>query len=226
MTTKSPVLPLLLLLPAPSISVLLSMVIAPGCIFGKLIFLFFKLWILLIPLFWLLVIEKQKLSCSRPRCGGLTVGAALGIFISIIIVIMYAATGRFCIQPQMLKQMASKIGLTNPYIYLAAAAYWILLNSLLEEYVWRWFVVKQCRLFMTPLAAIIISAIFFTLHHIIAMQIYLNWLLVTIASMGIFSAAALWSWCYLRYQSIWPGYLSHAIVDITVFAIGYHLIFQ
>ena len=226
MTKKTSLLALLLLVPAPSIGVLAGMIIAPDHVLGKSVFFISKLWILLIPLFGWVVIGKQKLSWSKPIHGGFGVAAGLGILISVIILVMYSTAGKILIEPQVVKEMAVRIGLANPYIYLAGAAYWILVNSVLEEYVWRWFVVKQCRVFMSPWAAIMISAICFTLHHIIAMQVYFGWLLVAIASLGIFIGGALWSWCYFRYQSIWPGYVSHAIVDIAVFAIGYHLIFQ
>lgn len=226
MTKKTSLLALLLLVPAPSIGVLVGMIIAPDHVLGKSVFSISKLWILLIPLFWWVVIGKQKLSWSKPIHGGFGVAAELGILISVIIFVMYSTAGKILIEPQVVKEMAVRIGLANPYIYLGGAAYWILVNSVLEEYVWRWFVVKQCRVFMSSWAAIMISAICFTLHHIIAMQVYFDWLLVAVASLGIFIGGALWSWCYLRYQSIWPGYVSHAIVDITIFAIGYHLIFQ
>ena len=226
MTKKSSLLALLLLVPAPSIGILAGMVIAPDRVLGKSVFFISKLWILLIPVFWWVVIARQKISWSKPIYGGFGVAAGLGILISVIILVMYSTAGKILIEPQVVKEMAVRIGLANPYIYLAGAAYWILVNSALEEYVWRWFVVTQCRVFMRPRTAIIVSAICFTLHHIIAMQTYFGWLLVAIASLGIFIGGALWSWCYLRYQSIWPGYVSHAIVDITVWAIGYHLIFQ
>ena len=36
---------------------------------------------------------------------------------------------------------------------------------------------------------------------------------------------ASWGWLYLRHRSIWSGYVSHAIVDVAVFVIGYGLIF-
>ncbi|MHC4123442.1 MAG: CPBP family intramembrane glutamic endopeptidase [Planctomycetota bacterium] len=226
MAKKSSLLALLLLVPVPSIGVLTAMVIAPNHVFGKLLFFISKFWILLIPIFWLAVVEKQKLSWSKPNLGGFGVAAGLGILISIIIFAMYLTAGKILIEPQVVKDMAVRIGLASPYIYLAGAAYWILVNSVLEEYVWRWFVVRQCRAFMPPWTAIVVSAICFTLHHIIAMQVYFSLLVVVIASLGIFIGGALWSWCYLRYQSIWPGYFSHAVVDVTVFAIGYHLIFQ
>ena len=35
-----------------------------------------------------------------------------------------------------------------------------------------------------------------------------------------------WSWCYVRFGSIWPAYVSHAIVDVAVFAVGWDLLFN
>jgi membrane protease YdiL (CAAX protease family) len=227
MRTKSKsMLALLLLVPAPSIGILAGMIIAPEHVWGKAIFFATKLWILLIPALWLVVVERGKFSFSKPSRGGFAVAAGLGILISTIILIMYLTAGRALIDPAAVRKMAESTGLVNPYIYFAGAAYWILVNSVLEEYVWRWFVVKQCRAFMPAGAAIAVSAMCFTLHHLIAMQVFFSWLVVAVASVGVFLGGAIWSWCYLRYQSIWPGYLSHAIVDLAVFAIGYHLIFN
>lgn len=217
---------MLLLVPVPSIGVLAGLVIAPEALWSKAVFLASKLWILLIPLIWHICIDRQKLSWSKPQHGGFGIAAGIGILISIVIFIFYFAAGRFLIEPQMVKAMAARTGLASPAVYLAGAAYWILINSVLEEYVWRWFVVRQCGALMSSRPAIAVSAICFTLHHILAMQVYFGLLVVVIASLGVFIGGAAWSWCYLRYKSIWPGYVSHAIVDIAVFAIGYHLIFQ
>jgi hypothetical protein len=46
-----------------------------------------------------------------------------------------------------------------------------------------------------------------------------------LGSCGVFLGGAAWSWLYLRYRSIWPGYVSHAIADAAIFIIGYRLIF-
>lgn len=217
---------LLLLLPAPSVGVLAGMVLAPDQLWGKAVFAVSKIWILLLPIFWFTCIERQKPGLSKPSHGGFGVATALGLVISAAIFIFYLTLGKLLINPQLIKDMAARTGLSNPAIYLAGAAYWILVNSVLEEYVWRWFVVRQCSALMSQRMAIALSAACFTLHHIFATQVYFSWLLVVIVSLGIFIGGALWSWCYLRYKSIWPGYVSHAIVDIAVFAIGYHLIFQ
>ena len=47
---------------------------------------------------------------------------------------------------------------------------------------------------------------------------------VAIASTGIFIGGSLWSWCCWRFGTIWPAYVSHAIVDVAIFAIGYHIL--
>jgi len=221
----SSLLALLLLVPAPSIGILVGMIIAPN-LFGRSVFFISKIWILLLPLFWHVFVDKQKLSLSKPTNGGFGVGAFLGVIISLVILAVYFGFGRYLIEPKAVKDMAVSIGLNNLRTYLIVAGYWILLNSVLEEYVWRWFVVKKCKSLLPANAAIGVSALCFTIHHIIAMQVCFNGLLVSVASVGIFIGGVVWSACYNRYRSIWPGYLSHAIVDVAVFGIGYILIFE
>ena len=225
MTKRSSLLALLLLVPAPSIGVLAGMIIAPN-LFGRAVFFVSKIWILALPLVWHVFVDKQKLSLSKPTNGGFGVAAFLGIIMSVIILAAYFTLGRYLIEPKAVKDMAVSVGLDNRRTFLAGAAYWILINSVLEEYVWRWFVVEKCKSILPANAAIGASALCFTIHHIIAMGVYFNGLLVSVASVGIFVGAAVWSACYNRYRSIWPGYLSHAIVDVAVFAIGYILIFE
>ena len=222
---KLSLIALLLLVPAPSLGAIFGMTLMPERALGKVLFFASKLWILFLPVFWRLVIDKEPLSISRPKHGGFKVAAVLGLAISVIIFAVYFTLGRMLIDPAMVRDMAAETGLSNVYAYIGGAAYWILINSVIEEYVWRWFVVEKCRDLMSSRAAIATSAFIFTVHHIFAMHIYFSWLVVTAVSVGIFIGGAVWSWCYIRYRSIWPGYVSHAIVDLAVFVIGYLLIF-
>jgi hypothetical protein len=41
----------------------------------------------------------------------------------------------------------------------------------------------------------------------------------------VLAAGACWSFLYLRYESIWPGWISHVLADLAVFLIGWHLLF-
>ena len=81
-----------------------------------------------------------------------------------------------------MKAKMQEIGLAKVNVYLACAAYWILVNSVLEEYVWRWFLVQESEKVMGAFAAIIFSAFGFSIHHLIAMQLYFNWTTVSIAT--------------------------------------------
>jgi membrane protease YdiL (CAAX protease family) len=69
------------------------------------------------------------------------------------------------------------------------------------------------------------AALAFTAHHVVALAGQFNWDITLLASLGVFIGGTAWSWLYLRYRSIWPGYVSHAIVDVAIFVIGYGLIF-
>lgn len=226
MTPKKSVMALSLLIPAPSVGVLAGMILWPDTAIGKVVFSLSKLWIFLLPMVWRIWVDKKPLTLSRPTRGGFKAAAGLGVLISLIIIVFYWILGRRLIDPLMIKNMAAKIGLDNLPVYFGGAIYWITINAVLEEYVWRWFVVEKFTDLVPKGPAVALSAIGFTIHHIVAMQIYFNPLVTAVAAAGIWMGGACWSWCYIRYRSIWPGYLSHAIVDLTVFGIGYDLIFS
>ena len=118
-------------------------------------------------------------------------------------------------------------GLDNIDLYVLGMFYWIFINSLLEEYVFRWFITtKSSELFSSDTIGIIFSAIMFTLHHAIALHLFgFIWWQTIIACFGLLSAAAIWSWLYVRFRSIWVCWLSHAICDVAVFGIGYTILF-
>jgi membrane protease YdiL (CAAX protease family) len=109
---------------------------------------------------------------------------------------------------------------------VTGALYWILVNSVLEEYVWRWFCVKQCEQLFSKRTAIVCSALFFTLHHIVAMASFFGPTVVSVCALGVFVGGAVWSTLYVKYRSIWPGYVSHAIVDLCIFGIGAAILFE
>ena len=59
----------------PSLGVIMAMVVAPGAI-GKTIFTATKIWLLVFPAAWYLLVEKGRRSWSPPHRGGLAIGAA------------------------------------------------------------------------------------------------------------------------------------------------------
>jgi membrane protease YdiL (CAAX protease family) len=120
----------------------------------------------------------------------------------------------------------AKLSLDTPASFLAMALYTCLLNSLLEEYVWRWFVTAQFERLAARPVAVLASAGAFTLHHVIVLQSqFTDWRLTLIGSLAVFVAGALWSALFLRYRSLWSPWLSHVLVDAAVFAVGARIVF-
>lgn len=247
-------LALLLLVPAPSLGVALSMMIdgTQGTTLGKAAYFMSKIWILALPIVWLIWIDKVNLS-SRPkwpvrfsvgtfshyladlarnvisfspaRKGGFGIAAGLGLLFGGAIIGGFWLFGDLIIDPVVLRDAATTNGIGSLPVYLGFVAYLTLVNSLLEEYVWRWFVFRKCETLVGGGAAVICSALFFTIHHVFALKAQMGWTPTLLGSTGVFIGGAAWSWCYLRFRSVWPGYVSHLIVDAAVFSVGWYLIF-
>ena len=159
------------------------------------------------------------------RKGGMGIGILLGLAISVVIGLIFWGGGQQWIDVEHVKAMAAEVDLDKKWVYLCGALYWITVNSILEEYVWRWFVFRKFEVLVGSGAAVVLSAIGFAVHHGFALSVYFDWQVNLLCCLGIGIGGAVWSWLYLRYRSVWPGYASHAIVDVAVFAIGYFLFF-
>lgn len=229
MTTKSrAALALLFLVPAPSIGVIMLLYVAPGDHdgrLGKAVWALSKVWLALFPLVWWKLVERGQWSLSRPRQGGLRMGALLGVVIAVAIMLAYRVIGESLIDPQQIEDMVGKIDLDQPAIYISVAAYLTIVNSLIEEYVWRWFVYIQCERLVGRWPAVGLTALLFTLHHVLVLNAQFGWAVTALGSAGVFAGSLAWSWCYVRYRSVWPGYLSHIAADLAVLWIGWVLIF-
>ena len=214
------IMALTLLVPAPSLGVLAGMYLLPSSPLGKAIFTVCKIWLLVFPLLWLKIVDKGHFSLSPVRQGGLWGGAISGVVLSLLIVLLYLIWGRNLLDSELFISKMQEIGMDSFPMYFGGALYWIFVNSVLEESVWRWFVYEKCEAVTGPWGAIILGSIFFTMHHFIALQTFFHLHIALICSAGVFIGGALWSFMYRRYRSVWPGYISHAVVDLAIFGIG------
>ena len=223
---KQSIIAILLVGFIPSISVIFGIKIIDDELTSQIFFFSCKLWIFLVPTLWYLRVDKNTISKNIPSKEGIQMALLTGIVMSIIILITWFIFESTLDMDQMIGTLQSK-GLSNINLYILGMLYWIFLNSLLEEYVFRWFVTtKSVIIFGNDIAAIIFSALLFTLHHAIALHLFgFIWWQTILASFGLLSAAAIWSWLYIKYRSIWICWLSHAICDVAVFGIGYTILF-
>ena len=210
----------------PTISIYFTLSYNDDEFASQIFFAICKLWLLLAPAYWYLRVEGNSPSWSLPSRDGLVVGGISGIIMSTIIIVMWLIFGDTVDTDSMISELETT-GLTDFRVYLAGMIYWIFLNSLLEEYIFRWFVtIKSIEILGNEARAIILSAFLFTLHHAIALHYFgFVWWQTAMACLGLLSAAAFWSWLYVRYGSVWVCWFSHAICDVAVFGIGYLIIF-
>jgi uncharacterized protein len=217
------ILALLAIVPASSIAAICSTVIAPGAI-GQGIAVCCGIWMLGFPVVWHVFIERQQLKLRLPL-HGLVIGIALGILMFGIILTSYWFGGRHWLNIPDIRARASQMGMNIPLMVLGFGTFQTLVNSLIEEYVWRWFVYRHCGLLWSKARAVWISAGFFTLHHIILMAAYCDdWRLVFVGSIAVFIAGVIWARCAKIYNSILPSYLSHLAADLALQIVSWHIL--
>ncbi len=217
---------LLLLVPAPTLGtlILLWFPATLGTALGKALYMACKLWILLLPLVWWLWVERRKPSWSPPHQGGLLVGLGLGLVLGGSVLAVWYAWGTALVDVPAARAHLQASGVAEPAVYLALSAYLALVNSLLEEYVWRWFAFLNFETLFGTRAAVILAALAFTLHHVFVLRASFSWTVTLLGALGVCSGGLIWSWCYGRYRSVWPGYLSHLLVDVAVLWIGWQIL--
>jgi uncharacterized protein len=209
---------------AASFGVTISLHVAPGIV-GKTVYWLCHIWMFGVPIAWHIWSDRATVSLSLPKPKELLTGTILGLLMLAVILGAYSLFGQQWIDPVSARNRAQLIGIVNPNIYLAGAIYFSFVNSLIEEYIWRWFISSKCEKLMPGFGAVLLAALLFTLHHIIALAAYVDWRTVLLGSIGVFVGGAIWSWCYLNYRSIWSSYISHILAGIAIAIVGWQLLF-
>ena len=192
---------------------------------GQVLFGISKAWLLLFPLVWTGWIQRERMGWPRFRRAGLAVALVSGVGIAALISGVYFGLAQEWFDMDAVRAKAAEIGLGTSSVYMAGAIYWCVVNALLEEYVWRWFVFRHFQRLVKPAAAVVLASLCFTLHHTLALVVYMNAGMNLLASFGVFAGGVIWCLLYLRYRNIWASYLSHLLSDAAIFAIGWILFF-
>ena len=215
---------LILVAIAPSVSVITGFAFKAG-ILAIFVFIFTKVWIFGLPAFWYLRIEKGEKSLSLPENGGWKVSTLLGIGMLIVIFIAYFSIGDKLLRADELTEILDSVGLTVAWKFALAIIFWVFINSVLEEYVFRWFITSKIEQLIGGVwIPIFLSAGIFTIHHTIALAFFIDPLGNFIASLGVFIGGAIFSWLYMTYRSIWVAWVAHAIADVAIFIIGWNMV--
>lgn len=209
---------------APTVSVVTGFAFKAG-VLAIVVFIFTKVWIFGLPAFWHLRIDKNVFSRSPALNGGWAVSAGLGIVMAVVIVLAYVLLGDTLVSDEDLIEILDPFGLTTPWKLMLAILFWVFINSVLEEFVFRWFITSKIeQLVSGKWLPILLSAGVFTLHHTIALAFFIDPLGNFLASLGVFIGGVIFSWIYIEYRSIWVAWVAHAIADVAVFAIAWQMV--
>ncbi len=98
-------------------------------------------------------------------------------------------------------------------------------NSLVEEYYWRWFLYGRLRGLVKVHWAHILAGLAFASHHtVVTMHCFgVGWGLAFGACVGV--GGIIWSMMYEMHKTILGAWVSHLIVDLALFSIGHMLLF-
>ena len=209
---------------APTVSVVTGFALKAGLI-AAVVFVLTKLWMFGLPAYWYTKVEGGERSYSMPEHGGWMVSTLLGIGMAVVIAIAYFILGDMLLRNEDLYEILDPFGLTVPWKLALGILFWIFINSVLEEYVFRWFITSKLeQLVGGKWLPILLSAGIFTLHHTIALAFFIDPLGNALASLGVFIGGVIFSWIYVQYRSVWVAWVAHAIADVAIFAIAWHMI--
>ena len=228
-------LALALLVPAPTIAVLCAMFLFPDTWYGQTVYYALKIWLLTMPLLWVLFVERGRLRMPKLKWQGMPIGIISGLATLAVIIGAWELFAHSMVDTNIFKEKMTEIGLSTPLKYLAFAATLTFINALLEEYVWRWFVYSKwfellkgikgpAKAVAIP-GAIALAGLCFMLHHTIAMSLYFDWQVNALASLGVFTGGVIWSIIYLKTKNLYSAYVSHIFADIALFYVGYQVAF-
>jgi membrane protease YdiL (CAAX protease family) len=168
---------------------------------------------------------------ARPRFEGLVLGLVFGLVTVAGMMALYylwlKQSPLFHDTPALVRKQIGGMGLGTPAGYLVMTLFVSLLHSLLEEYYWRWFLFGRLRRHMKFAPACVLSSLGFMAHHVVVLWVYLPgyfWTAVIPLSLCIAAGGAMWAWLFEKTKLIYAAWLSHLLVDMAVFAIGYDIL--
>jgi uncharacterized protein len=184
------------------------------------------------PVFWVCVMERQRLRWSAPGLGGLVEGVGFGLVAAAAILALYYGVLRhttvFAGTPAEVRAKVEGFHAATPLRYLALAAFISVLHSLAEEYYWRWFVFGRLQGVLPLAAAILVSSLGFMAHHVVVLSVYSPGRFLTAVvpfSLGVAVGGAVWAWLYHHTGSLAATWVSHVLVDAAIMVVGYDLLF-
>lgn len=190
-----------------------------------------KTFQILLPVLIYFLIEGRLPRPGRPRFGGLLLGLAFSAVVFSAMMALYflwlKQTTLFAGTAEQVTLKLNQFGLGTPSLFLLFGVFVSLPHAMMEEYYWRWFVYGRLRKQISVRTAMLLSSFGFMAHHVIVLAVYLPgyfWVGVVPLSLCIAVGGYFWAWLYEKYGTIYSAWVSHALIDMAIFVIGFDLL--
>ena len=197
----------------------------------KSVFAIGKMLQFLFPVVWVALVLREPWLIRPFHKRGVFEGIAFGTTVFLVMTALYHVVLK---QPGgylapnskavlMIQEKVGAFGIESLALFFVFGAFYSLIHSGLEEYYWRWFVFRRLKSAMNATTAVLVSSLGFTLHHILVLGVYFGYTdpFAWFCAFGVTVGGAYWAWNYHRFGSIWPAWISHGIIDIAIFTIGF-----
>jgi len=203
-------------------------VLFPGTAFGNAFYKGIKVFLLLWPLFSVVVILRTKMidrSREKRHLASLLPGIAFGILVVGLLFLLIEATPLGLLVDENAERIAGRIrdlGVADHFLWFAL--YISSAHAALEEFYWRWFVFGQAQRVMKLPLAYLVAALGFAAHHVVILSQFfpLGWAFVLGTCVAI--GGAVWSWLSYRYNSLFGAWVSHMIIDFGLMWVGWEVL--
>lgn len=224
--------PWLAALPAmtiPFVGALFYFVILRDSQAAKLAYVLTKVFVIVWPVVCIKILCHSDLPSVNLRAErhrrAIPLGIAIGcLFGAVMIGATFTPIGRVVSDgASRIRETQEQLGILS--YYWLFAFFVAVVNSLIEEYYWRWFIYGTLREVTGVTLAVILSGASFAAHHVIITCQYfpLGWALFFGVCVGVGGAA--WSLMYEKQRTIVGTWVSHIIADLAIMWIAYRLLF-
>ncbi len=213
----------------PSAGALLYFVFLPGRQYATIAYGLTKLFTVVWPWYATLVVIKHRgVIKPRQRLRSLPLGLLTGASIGGAVLIAYAFTpvGAYAQEfTEVVRGRLTVMGVGAPHTYIVYCMFLAVIHSLIEEVYWRWFVFSQLTRCFPAWVCYVAASLAFSGHHYVALGCYFSAKGAFIFGTFVGVGGAIWCWLLRRQGTVLGAWLSHAIVDMAIFAVGYDLLF-
>ena len=192
---------------------------------ARTLFIAARVFLIFFPLLWTVLIDRAGFPVPRLTKDGVAVGFFVGSGITLAGLALYYAAFNDLLVVDSVREKAALLGFSG-------STYWfyslliIVGNSSLEEYYWRWFNFAKLKNVVGREGALIVSALGFTVHHIIVLVVYFGWMYGMGLGACVLCGGVIFAYLYDRYDCIWSPWICHAVIDGGIMVVGYSMIFS